>query len=83
VTTVAPDTITWPPSEVSIVLILHSVELLVEFLHVTVKAGLQFECPNLRIRGFPGHIQSFTRSNTAQTLPPTLFLLTGINVNNV
>jgi len=60
VTRGAPDTIQWPPSEVPIILILNSVQILIKFLHVTVKAGLQFECPSSRIRGFPRHIQYFT-----------------------
>jgi hypothetical protein len=82
VTIGAPDTIKWPPCEVSIVPILDSVELLVKLLHVTVKAGLQFAFPSLRVRGFSGQTQSFVQSNTAQAIPPTLFLLTEINVNN-
>jgi hypothetical protein len=60
VTRAAPDTIHWPPSEVSILPVLNSVELLIKLLLVTVKAGLQFECPSSRVGGFPRYIQSFT-----------------------
>ena len=76
VTREAPDTIKWPPSEVSVVPILNYVELLIKLLHVTVKAGLQFECLSSRVRGFPRHIQSCTRSNAAQTHHSTVFLFT-------